>query len=157
MRKLAMLLALLGSLFVVSAAQAAPPSSIFNGTVSCGQVTAEGSVAGSMGQTWCGTLRTWKSSSLTGTIGETGDGLLNAGDPDQTVSNLAPTVTPALPSDARATVESFDGVPIDVNVAFPSTGSAPYPVVMMFHGYGGQRFNFKEIQHWLQKGYAVYT
>lgn len=143
MRKLAMLLALLGSLFVVSTAGAAPPSSIFEGTIDCGQVTAEGNVAGSVGQTWCGTLRTW--TGLSGTIGDNGDG------------NITTTVNPALPSDARTTVQSYDGVPIDVNVAFPSTGTAPYPLVMEFHGYGGQRFSFKEIQHYLQKGYAVYT
>ena len=93
MRKLAVLLALVGSLFVASTAQAAPPSSIFDGTVNCGQVTAEGNVAGSMGQTWCGTLRTW--TGLSGTIGDNGDG------------NITTTVSPALPSDARATVESF--------------------------------------------------
>ncbi|MBN8866718.1 MAG: acetylxylan esterase [Solirubrobacterales bacterium] len=97
---------------------------------------------------------------MSGTIGDNGDGLLLAGAPGQTAGNLAPTVTPALPSDDRATVESFDGVPIDVNVAFPDEsefGPGPYPLVMEFHGYGGQRFNFKEIQHYLQKGYAVYT
>lgn len=158
MRKLAVLFAVLGSLFVVSTAQAAPPTSIFNGTIDCGQVTAEGSVTGSMGQTWCGTLRTW--SGVSGTIGDNGDGMLTSGATGQTAANLAPTVTPSLPSDDRTTVESFDGVPIDVNVAFPDEsefGAGPYPLVMMFHGYGGQRFNFKEIQHWVQKGYAVYT
>ena len=35
MRKLVLLLALLGSLFIVSAAQAAPPASVFNGAVAC--------------------------------------------------------------------------------------------------------------------------
>ena len=56
----------------------------------------------------------------------------------------------------RSTVQSFDGVPIDVNVAFPSTGGdGPYPLVMMFHGYGGGKANFPEMQRWLSKGYAV--
>jgi dienelactone hydrolase len=60
------------------------------------------------------------------------------------------------PADVRSTVQSFDGVPIDVNVAFPSTGGdGPYPLVMMFHGYGGGKENFPGMQRWLDKGYAV--
>ena len=51
------------------------------------------------------------------------------------------------PNDVRSTVESFDGVPIDVNVAFPSTGGdGPYPLVFMFHGYGGGKFDFPQMQ-----------
>ena len=58
----------------------------------------------------------------------------------------------------RSTVESFDGVPIDVNIAFPATGGdGPYPLVMMFHGYGGGKVNFPGMQRWLNKGYAVYA
>jgi|GEM_PF-4487430 len=34
------------------------------------------------------------------------------------------------------------GVPIDVNVALPATGEAPYPVVLVNHGNGEQKFNF---------------
>ena len=74
MRKLAMLFALLGSLFVVSAAQAAPPTSVFDGTIAC---TTQGPGA-TEGQTWCGT-----------------------GQHNQNAN-------------VRSTVESFDGVPIDV-------------------------------------------
>ena len=97
MRKLAVLVALLGSLFVVSTAQAVPPpASIFDGDVQCGQVTADGNVAGSTGQIWCGTLRNW--SGVSGTIDDNGDG------------SITSTVNPALPSDARATVESFEGM-----------------------------------------------
>lgn len=60
------------------------------------------------------------------------------------------------PNDVRSTVQSFDGVPIDVNVAFPSTGGdGPYPLVFMFHGYGGGKFDFPQMQRWLNKGYAV--
>jgi len=45
------LFALLGSLFVVATAQATPPTSVFDGALSC---TTQGS--GSYeGQTWCGT------------------------------------------------------------------------------------------------------
>jgi predicted acyl esterase len=62
------------------------------------------------------------------------------------------------PNNVRSTVQSFDGVPIDVNVAFPSTGGdGPYPLVMMFHGYGGGKFDFPQMQRWLNKGYAVFS
>jgi len=59
-------------------------------------------------------------------------------------------------------VSSFpgvDGVPIDLNVALPATGSAPYPVVLVNHGNGQEKFGFDygPMQHWLDKGYAVYS
>ncbi|HMX70579.1 MAG TPA: acetylxylan esterase [Solirubrobacterales bacterium] len=120
MRKLVLLLALLGSLFAVSAAQAAPPASVFNGAVAC---TTQG-VGDYEGQTWCG-----------------------SGQYNQN-------------ADIRSAVESFDGVPIDVNVAFPDHtqfGDGPYPLVYVFHGYGGGKINFTGMQHWLDKGYAVFS
>ena len=44
-------------------------------------------------------------------------------------------------SNPRSTTKAFDGVPIDVNVAFPPerTGAVDgnYPLIMIFHGYGG--------------------
>ncbi len=118
MRKLAVLFALMGSLFVVSAAQAAPPTSVFDGDVSC--TTQVGGAAD--GQTWCGT-----------------------GQHNQNAN-------------VRSTVKSFDGVPIDVNVAFPDEeahGTGPYPLVFMFHGYGGGKVNFPGMNRWLSRGYAV--
>lgn len=118
MRKLAVLFALLGSLIVVSAAQAAPPTSIFDGTIAC---TTQGAGAAE-GQTWCGT-----------------------GQHNQNAN-------------VRSTVESFDGVPIDVNAAFPDQGefgAGPYPLVYMFHGYGGGKTNFPGMDRWLERGYAV--
>ncbi|MCB8914648.1 MAG: acetylxylan esterase [Thermoleophilales bacterium] len=63
-------------------------------------------------------------------------------------------------ADIRSTVKSFDGVPVDVNVAFPdeaTSGTGPYPLVYMFHGYGGGKVNFSGMQHWLDKGYAVFS
>lgn len=60
----------------------------------------------------------------------------------------------------RSTVESFDGVPIDVNVAFPpeaDAGSGPYPLVYIFHGYGGGKINFPQMDRWLDRGYAVFS
>lgn len=67
------------------------------------------------------------------------------------------------PPGPASTVESFDGVPIDVNVAFPpapqSGPDGPYPLMMVFHGYGGGKLNFTsgEVQRWLARGFAVYT
>ena len=54
-----------------------------------------------------------------------------------------------------------DGVPIDVNVAFPpEPASGPdgnFPLVMMFHGYGGGKLGLGSMQHWLDKGYATFS
>lgn len=65
-------------------------------------------------------------------------------------------------TDSRSTAKSFDGVPIDVNFALPNPadsqwGNGPYPLVYMFHGYGGGKINFPQMNHWLQKGYAVFS
>ncbi len=61
----------------------------------------------------------------------------------------------------RSTTETFDGTPIDVNVAFPpEPASGPdgnYPLVMLFHGYGGGKFGLGQMQHWLDKGYATFS
>lgn len=61
----------------------------------------------------------------------------------------------------RSSVESFDGVPIDVNVAFPpapeSGPDGPWPLMMVFHGYGGGKLNFSSLQRWLDRGYAVFS
>ena len=35
-------------------------------------------------------------------------------------------------------------------------GDGPYPLVF-FHGYGGGKINFTGMQHWLDKGYAVFS
>ena len=138
MKKFVLLTVMLASLVIVPPALAAPPASVLDGDLSCGQVTADGNVAGSTGQTWCGSIKA-------------GDGITS-------------TVTPAIPKQltggdpmVRSTHKAFDGVPLDVNFALPSTGTAPYPVVGQFHGYGGSKFSFKSMQQWLQKGYAVYS
>ena len=133
MRKLALLLGVLVALIAAPSAVAAPPTSIFGGDVDCGTVTDVGTgndaVPGSLGQTWCGTFNP-------GTTG--------------------PTLSTDL-NDPRSTTKTFDGVPLDVNFALPSTGSAPYPVVGVYHGYGGSKFGFKSMQHFLDQGYAVYS
>ncbi|MCB0875284.1 MAG: acetylxylan esterase [Solirubrobacterales bacterium] len=64
-------------------------------------------------------------------------------------------------STPRSTSEAWDGVPIDVNVAFPpEPASGPdgdFPLVMMFHGYGGGKIGLGGMQHWLDKGYATFS
>ncbi|MFN8160649.1 MAG: acetylxylan esterase [Solirubrobacterales bacterium] len=64
-------------------------------------------------------------------------------------------------SSPRSTVETFDGVPIDVNVAFPpAPPSGPdggYPLVMMFHGYGGSKASLDSMHRWLDRGYATFS
>ena len=61
---------------------------------------------------------------------------------------------------ARTTIPAFDGVPIDVNVAFPNPaqfGDGPYPLMMMFHGYGGGKLSLAQMHRWLDQGYATFT
>lgn len=62
---------------------------------------------------------------------------------------------------SRSTTPTWDGVPIDVNVAFPpDDGSGPdgdYPLMMVFHGYGGSKFNFNQMRRFTDRGYAVFS
>jgi cephalosporin-C deacetylase-like acetyl esterase len=66
-------------------------------------------------------------------------------------------------------VHSFDGVPLDVDVTLPPTGSGPFPTIVMLHGWGGNKtsfesssaagdgnntFNYNNI-YFAQHGYAV--
>ena len=65
-------------------------------------------------------------------------------------------------SDApRSTAPAFDGVPIDVNVAFPpapaSGTDGSYPLMMLFHGYGGGKIGLDGMQRWLDRGYATFS
>ncbi len=59
----------------------------------------------------------------------------------------------------RSTVKTFDGVPLDVNVALPARAhggpEGPYPLVMLFHGYGGAKAGLTGMQTWLEHGYAT--
>jgi len=42
-----------------------------------------------------------------------------------------------------ARVPSWDGVPLDVDVTLPETGSGPFPTIVMLHGFGGNKTNFE--------------
>jgi fermentation-respiration switch protein FrsA (DUF1100 family) len=61
-------------------------------------------------------------------------------------------------------VPSFDGTPIDVQVILPpAPASGPdgnFPVIGVFHGYGGQKSTKTDatnIQRWVTRGYAVFN
>ncbi|HYH62149.1 MAG TPA: acetylxylan esterase, partial [Solirubrobacterales bacterium] len=62
--------------------------------------------------------------------------------------------------DPRSTVATWDGVPIDVNVALPPAetyGEGPYPVMMLFHGYAGSKLGLGSMRRWLNQGYATFS
>jgi predicted acyl esterase len=40
-------------------------------------------------------------------------------------------------------VPTFDGVPLDVDVTLPQTGSGPFPTIVMLHGWGGSKTDFE--------------
>ena len=58
-------------------------------------------------------------------------------------------------------VPTFDDVPIDVNVALPpepaSGPDGPYPMVMVFHGYGGSELGLGALRRWTDQGYAAFS
>src|SRR6476620_4453956 len=45
--------------------------------------------------------------------------------------------------DPAARVPSFDGVPLDVDVTLPEKGEAPFPAIVMMHGFGGSKTDFE--------------
>jgi predicted acyl esterase len=40
-------------------------------------------------------------------------------------------------------VHTFDGVPLDVDVTLPPTGTGPFPTIVMLHGWGGSKTDFE--------------
>lgn len=65
---------------------------------------------------------------------------------------------------SATSVESFDGTPIDVYLALPAdpnpTTDGDYPVVGIYHGWGGSKINLKTntlAQDLLAEGFAVFT
>jgi predicted acyl esterase len=59
----------------------------------------------------------------------------------------------------RSTAASWDGTPIDVNIAFPpaSEGDGPFPLIIEGHGYGGEKVGFSGMRHFTDRGYAVFA
>src|SRR4051795_3003123 len=58
-------------------------------------------------------------------------------------------------------VHSFDGAPIDVNVTLPAEpASGPdgnYPLLGIFHGWGGSKLGIGSTAPWAKRGYVVFT
>jgi predicted acyl esterase len=58
---------------------------------------------------------------------------------------------------------TFDGAPIDVNIGFPpaptSGADGNFPIVGVFHGWGGSKLGLgsSDLQQWLNDGYAVFS
>jgi predicted acyl esterase len=64
----------------------------------------------------------------------------------------------------RSTSPSWDGTPIDVNIAFPAgPGDGPYPLIIIGHGYGGEKIPFGSpnttggMRRFTSRGYAVFS
>ena len=59
----------------------------------------------------------------------------------------------------RSTSPSWDGTPIDVNLAFPdaSAGDGPFPLIIWGHGYGGSKLSFADMERFTDRGYAVFS
>src|SRR4051794_32413129 len=63
-----------------------------------------------------------------------------------------------------AQILSWDGIPLDVSVAFPpaptdGSSDGPYPVVGIYHGWGGTKLALSggDVQRAITRGYAVFT
>ena len=52
-------------------------------------------------------------------------------------------------------IKSFDGVPLDADVALPASGDSNLPLVVLLHGWGGSKVGFNQMQAWAARGYAV--
>ncbi len=80
-------------------------------------------------------------------------------------------VVNGVPTPVRTLATSWDGTAIDVNVALPKASAGhhgPYPLVMMFHGYGGSKLGLgtggggvaaaiTSMTPWLRAGYATFS
>ncbi|MGH2864269.1 MAG: alpha/beta fold hydrolase [Solirubrobacteraceae bacterium] len=57
-------------------------------------------------------------------------------------------------------VPSWDGVPLDVDVTLPASGSGPWPTIVMLHGWGTNKTEYEnngDSWYFAQQGYAVVT
>jgi pimeloyl-ACP methyl ester carboxylesterase len=48
-----------------------------------------------------------------------------------------------LAAGADRRIPSFDGVPLDADVALPATGKGPFPLIVMLHGLGGSKSDWE--------------
>jgi predicted acyl esterase len=49
--------------------------------------------------------------------------------------------------------KTFDGVPLDANLALPA--GSELPLVVLSHGYGGAKLDYADMKPWAERGYAV--
>src|SRR3954462_13504935 len=59
------------------------------------------------------------------------------------------------PGTVATRVRTFDGVPLDANVALPATGDSGLPLVVLSHGWGQAKPGLADMQPWAERGYAV--
>jgi hypothetical protein len=59
------------------------------------------------------------------------------------------------PGTVATRVATFDGIPLDADVALPATGDTGLPLVVISHGWGQSKVGFAEMQPWAERGYAV--
>jgi predicted acyl esterase len=52
---------------------------------------------------------------------------------------FCPATTGTDPASLARRIPSFDGSPIDADVTLPAEGQAPFPTIVMIHGYGGSK------------------
>jgi hypothetical protein len=52
-------------------------------------------------------------------------------------------------------VKTFDGVPLDADVALPASGDSNLPLVVLLHGWGGGKVGYDQMKPWAERGYAV--
>lgn len=73
----------------------------------------------------------------------------------------SPNAAPGSNNAVANTVPSFDGVPIDINLAFPNEeefGEGPYPLAMYFHGFGGGKEGFNgDLKRFTDAGMAAFS
>jgi pimeloyl-ACP methyl ester carboxylesterase len=50
-------------------------------------------------------------------------------------------------------VRTFDGVPVDANLALPA--GQRLPLVVLSHGWGGSKLGYDDLKPWAQRGYAA--
>ncbi len=76
-----------------------------------------------------------------------------------------------VPTPVRTLATSWDGTAVDVNFALPAASAhhrGPYPLVMLFHGYGGSKLGLgnggggigsaiSSMTPWLKAGYATFS
>ena len=58
-------------------------------------------------------------------------------------------------------VATFDGVPISLNVTLPAAPASgpdgPYPLIMVFHGWGGSKASHASLRRFANRGYAAFS